>query len=356
MADATPIALNLSRHTREMHLEIVRGMLEETLALVRDMLATEPAYGGVSRRFDECRSAWSNGAKPTDLVDITTACLKAGRDVVGEKLATQGERAQEMATLVSAMREVVGSVGTQVHTLQNELDQSVNRFEAIGKINDAGHMRNSLLDEVATLKDLTVNNRKAWEEASNGFKQRIATLESQLSATEAEASSDPLTGAGNRRLWERTCTQWMRSPRVAFMLAMFDVDNFKQLNDAHGHDAGDRILQLVARTLAKSLREGDIVARIGGDEFGVLAKNLPLPLGERRMRDIMTKITEGAMKDEGGLAFAPTLSCGIAEYSAGDSFATLSKRADDALYAAKRLGKNRVVAMTRPFIRDLMKR
>ena len=116
------------------------------------------------------------------------------------------------------------------------------------------------------------------------------------------------------------------------------------------------MLHFVAQTLARSLRAGDVVARIGGDEFAVLAPNLTLVQAEHRLRNILAALTDPTLAKLERPPHASAVSCGVAEFSAGDTLRTLMKRADNALYAAKRQGKNRLVVKPVSFIRDLLKR
>lgn len=332
-------------------------LLDGALALVRDLLIAErePKRTALAGQFEACRVAVATGAPPEAIAEMGDACLAGGRQIVTEHQALQATRAREMASLVTALRDLVASVGSEMSDLNNGLEQSTGRFTALNDLADPVQIKERLLDEIAALKHLTVSRRKAWEETSRRLNQRIATLEHQLVATQSEASTDPLTEISNRRVFERTCELWIQTPRASFVLAVVDVDDLKLVNDSHGHEAGDRVLHFVAQTLVRSLRAGDVVARIGGDEFGVLAPNLTLVQAEHRLRDVLSALTD---PDLGKLERPPhvtAVSCGVAEFSAGDTFRTLLKRADNALYTAKRQGKNRLVVKPVSFIRDLLK-
>ena len=138
-------------------------------------------------------------------------------------------------------------------------------------------------------------------------------------------------------------------------MAMIDVDNFKTINDGHGHGVGDQVLVTVAGTLARSLRGGDLVARLGGDEFAILAVGFTLPQAESRFAVIGRAVHDACHPlAPGGLS--ASISIGVAECSAGDTLESLQQRADAALYQAKKNGKGRVASKSSPFIRDLMKR
>jgi diguanylate cyclase (GGDEF)-like protein len=172
------------------------------------------------------------------------------------------------------------------------------------------------------------------------YRQRVRTAESALRRL---ARIDVLTGLSNRaHFQERAAAELSRARRedapVTMMLA--DVDHFKLINDTHGHDAGDRMLAAVARCMASTLREHDLLARWGGEEFMAL---LPATGGAEactiaeRVRQAVASTT--VVVD--GNPLSVTLSFGLAEVQAGDLQAA-TRRADDALYVSKRSGRNRM--------------
>jgi len=354
------IALDLAHSPRNRLSAAVAAFLDASLTLIRDFLAIDQdsKRTALSQRFEACRAALADGATPEDLSELSDACFADATQILKELQAQEAARAREMASLVPMLREVVATVGSEMTTLHTNLQKSTDRFDAIGQMTDVRQIKARLIIEVMTLKQLTVSRQKAWQDTARGLGERIATLEGQLMATQSEASTDPLTGVANRRTFERTCEEWIRSSRSSFALALIDVDEFKQINDRHGHAVGDQALVFVAHTLARSLRTDDLVSRIGGDEFAVMARGLTLAQAERRLRSIIGNIREPG---PGGdpierPSVLPSVSCGVAEFSAGDTLASLFERADEALYAAKRQGKNRLVTRERPLIRDLQGR
>jgi diguanylate cyclase (GGDEF)-like protein/PAS domain S-box-containing protein len=165
------------------------------------------------------------------------------------------------------------------------------------------------------------------------------------------ANTDELTGLPNRRHFLETVRKEMvRSRRFGkpLSVAMVDIDDFKKVNDAHGHGVGDLALQHVARTITRMQRAIDVVGRLGGEEFCILFPETGQDAGtvaaERVVRGLANSIL-----DHEDLRLRLTVSIGLAEHAHGEDVDALLKRADDALYEAKRSGKNRVcVRLARP--------
>lgn len=163
------------------------------------------------------------------------------------------------------------------------------------------------------------------------------------------ATLDPLTGAFNRRLLEEEASRLQaRSTRSGSPMAvmMIDVDRFKDVNDHYGHQVGDRVLQLLAKTIETEIRTGDYFARYGGEEFCIL---LPSTLEDEAY--VLAERLRIAYADRTSLfegkPLRSTLSIGIADsIDVGTEFNLLLQAADQALYDAKKTGRNKVVRHT----------
>jgi len=161
---------------------------------------------------------------------------------------------------------------------------------------------------------------------------------------ERRAVVDPLTGLRNRRELERAMGSASRS--AAATLVYVDLDHFKKLNDTLGHPAGDAALKHVARLLEAAVRDGDLVARIGGEEFAVWLPRTGLREGIEVAERIRRSIAETPLTWSGAV-YPLTTSCGLASCPelVGDVM-NLPAAADAALYRAKELGRNRVEKAT----------
>jgi len=166
-----------------------------------------------------------------------------------------------------------------------------------------------------------------------------AQVRGQLQREHEQASQDALTKLANRRAFlEAGAGEVERSKRYGHSMAVIflDLDNFKQLNDARGHAAGDAALQATARALLGALRSSDQVARLGGDEFAVLLPEIGYDAAVEAGHKVSLAINKSLKQ------FAPvTVSVGVAWFDNGKhSFATMLKAADELMYEVKQGGKN----------------
>ncbi len=166
-----------------------------------------------------------------------------------------------------------------------------------------------------------------------------------------QANHDPLTGLGNRRTFEEHLSRtlaYAQRHRDFLCLAVLDVDSFKQYNDHYGHPQGDRILQQVAKLINSYARRPlDLSARIGGEEFSLLLYGANIESALNRLEKLRSELSNLNIPHVGSLETGNiTLSIGLALASSIDTPATLVKRADDLLYAAKNAGRNRIVSQT----------
>jgi diguanylate cyclase len=268
-----------------------------------------------------------------------------------ERLKHQREGVRnELAGLIVTVRDAIGGIIGESAAFSSDLNDSAERLDALRRIPNIQELKAGLAREVRALKHVARHREERWQETVAIFEERVARLENELRTSQREASIDPLTQVANRRAFDRVLRTSMETPGRRFTLAIFDIDDFKRINDNGGHSKGDEVLRNVADTLKSAVRGDDVVARIGGDEFALIASGLTLHQADRRMRSMMAMLAEGSMGIVGSMV---TVSCGIAEFSAGDTPQSLITRADEAVYEAKRQGKNHIITRTTPYIRDL---
>lgn len=162
----------------------------------------------------------------------------------------------------------------------------------------------------------------------------------------AEAETDPLTGLGNRRHLERRCADLLPAAALGhtpLTVALLDIDHFKQVNDSHGHAVGDRVLVVLAQLLRENTRSGDVVARQGGEEFVLVLPYMSAARALEVCDRLRQRVQSYPWGPRCGLTAPLTVSLGLSS-APGYDLPDLLNRADQALYRAKRGGRNQVLA------------
>ncbi|MFD2111704.1 sensor domain-containing diguanylate cyclase [Thiorhodococcus fuscus] len=221
-------------------------------------------------------------------------------------------------------------ISDQVEALAHSLAR-VNRFALIG-----------YLGVQLLLLGLVRFSRREWQRQLDAQTAELRCKEARLMEL---ATTDPLTGLLNRRrFFERLTDQLARLDRLGerCSLLMIDLDHFKRVNDSYGHAAGDAVLQRFADHCRQLLRQTDSVGRIGGEEFAVLLPGEDLGHARSVAERLRALVADDAVETERG-AVRVTISLGVTELASTDGPDTALGRADEALYAAKEGGRNRVI-------------
>ena len=351
------IALRIGQNAPASVGDVLRSSLDRALGILTEALETldsDAVRADLTGRVSDFRGALTAGGDLHHIGELTQRCFEMYEQALQALQTQQHERRSELRRLVALVRDTVSMLVGDGNAFSSDISQAATRFNALLGINDVHQLKQRLMKEVGELQRVATERKQQWQQTVEMFEARIVTLEKQLIAVKHEASLDPLTGVANRRYFEQSLRQMLQSSQREFVLAMFDLDDFKAINDTGGHAAGDAVLQAVAQTLKTSVRKHDVVARIGGDEFALIGSSVTLRDAEPRIRSIVATLATVPTGLEGPARVS--VSCGLAEYCAGDTLESLQRRADQALYDAKRHGKNRVVVKSPPFIRDLLRK
>lgn len=296
----------------------------ETVAAIRQHHAPEPPDGTLPQ------IAWlaENIAAIFESPDVERARLQAVEQARKVNLG-----AAQIAAILDALPGQVASVAEALNSDVGEL------LDLDALRNDAGRLLSEINQQyegvIRKLAELLAEKEKLTEDLGKA-NETLASM----------ARTDALTGLPNRRALEdelnRSAARASRDGSWLSLLAM-DVDHFKSFNDTHGHAAGDAVLATVGRILVEQCRKGDMPARYGGEEFTVILPNTN-PLGASVVAERIRRAFEASETLFDGRTLRVTMSLGVAsaQGQAINPVGVLAARADEALYSAKRGGRNRV--------------
>ncbi len=245
--------------------------------------------------------------------------------------------ARRLSRFASRLHGLVSTVADDVDRHQADIQQ-VNQELASATPEDGGGVTDFVLKTVAQIVQINERLQDRLSAAEDRLQQQSQQIESQV----AQARTDPLTGLPNRRAFDdelgRRIAEWKRKSAI-FCMMMIDIDHFKQLNDRHGHPAGDHALRDVADVLGSMIREMDMVARVGGEEFAVILPSTNSRDAIRTAERIRLAVAGNDFAiDQTELPL--TVSVGVTAVMSGDDSLSVTKRSDEALYSAKRGGRN----------------
>jgi len=301
--------------------------------------------------------SWAKGQCEAMQVKIDEGLNARGIRAVSELLRDTRERQSVLRAERARARE---SLKGLINRMLSELDQLGSQtghfHESVGRYADVIEKADSLesltivvremVEESRTVQALVQQTQSRLQQEhskAHGLAQRVGELEREMQRLSDEVSTDQLTQIANRRgLLQAFDAERARLERSGSNLSigLLDIDNFKRLNDELGHAAGDEALKSLAALVSKTLRPTDLVARYGGEEFVVLLPDTPLAEGQQILTRLQRALTGGLFMHEHKQVFV-TFSAGVTAYRAPERIEAALERADQALYEAKRTGKNR---------------
>lgn len=269
-----------------------------------------------------------------------------GMAVAAAQRAEQ-ERQATLKVLVEVLQSIE-QVNGDVECHNSEIRQTADH---VGSLKVTGEMQNVQQVLLKHMKRLVSSNKRLQNDLLCS-RYQMEEQARQIDHIRREAYTDALSQVANRKAFDEKLHvllgAWQRQ-RQPFVLIMADLDHLKRINDSHGHQAGDLVVQRMGGLLQQWIREGDFVARYGGDEFALLLPNTVLADGVKLAEEIRAKAADrSSYVTYRGEEIALSLSIGVAAVADGDDAPTLIHRADEALYRSKRLGRNQVQAENLP--------
>jgi diguanylate cyclase len=262
----------------------------------------------------------------------------------GEEVKDRFER--ERKILKEITEDLTSELKSVIDFLDVHQEHLSSRETAIREIHDTADdeylkaMLAKILDELEKIRHQNTELKKKLEESN----KEIMKLSRELEESKRMASTDFLTQVANRASFDRALSDMVNDfyrRDYPFALIMIDIDHFKKINDTYGHQAGDYVLQELARVIRQQLRARDVVARYGGEEFAILLPGVTFSQAVR-VAERLRKLVEKHLFRFKNVDIPVTISLGVAVMREGLDETSLLEKADKALYLAKRLGRNQV--------------
>ena len=291
--------------------------------------------------------------KPVNVRQIYAAEISFKEVVIkqGALKKSLNEAKQTFKNMIETFVSRLGSMSAVTGDYHDKVTRYVDSIRATDDLTQLNSLLADLMNDTRTIQLDMQRSRDEMMQAkreAEAAEQRIIELEHQLEAASGKVREDHLTGALNRRgLDTAFIAEIARADREArpLSVSVIDIDNFKQLNDRLGHQAGDGALVHLVQVVKDTLRPTDVVARYGGEEFVVLLINTPLDEAQAVMTRLQRELTKRFFLHDNQKILI-TFSAGVTQFQPGDNQDSVIARADDAMYQAKKTGKNKVVAYT----------
>ena len=254
------------------------------------------------------------------------------------------ETGGRLQTVIEQVRRFIDDQAGDIGSFGQTLDTF---STAIGGTEPPAHKVKMLIKDLISETQVMAERNHTLETRLGKIAGEVSELKTNLEVVQREALTDALTGIPNRKFFDGRLKDASRDSvrnKEPMSLLLCDIDHFKRFNDTYGHQIGDQVLKLVARTLSECVKGRDTPARIGGEEFSIILPRTNLEqavivANQIRSAIVRRKIVDKTTHDNYGDL---TLSFGAAEYRWEEQVTELIRRADTALYHAKRSGRNRV--------------
>lgn len=358
------VALNINPRAKTQVPELAPEYAEEIARVLNQFLLSLENEVVIKDKVEAIRLQVAQGLAQTALIPT----LEAVRDLVMEAyLAANQAFGNYLKNVNQELAEIYALLGGAVkhnqqelaasRKLQNDVMREMNDLESTASsATDINQLKDRVKSQIGNIRQ-ALDSYQQNESSQQQLAQQLASLGEKIKTMETEAEQnrnslekhrykalhDPLTELPNREAYnERAALEvqrWQRYQRP-LTIAIFDIDFFKKINDSFGHQAGDRVIKVIGRSIAKRLREADFFCRYGGEEFVALMPETDAGAAVQVLDKLREAIAKAAFNYK-NQPLSISVSIGLTEFKPGDDLVSAFERADKALYLAKAKGRNR---------------
>lgn len=258
------------------------------------------------------------------------------------------ERDTELNDVVRILTGAIMEMNSRNNAYNSSVHEQIENMTALSRLEDIRRLRSGLIAEIGQLRHIQQQKQVADSSSIQSLTSQVEALRFELELAQEESRRDGLTGTYNRRAFDAFLDSQLDvngSRRGNFALLMLDLDDFKSINDHFGHPLGDRVLLALVEICRGVIRSEDFLARCGGDEFAIIFPGASARIAVRKGNEICNIIksrvfTVEATQERPETSLSLGVSIGVTACKARDRHTDLLKRVDNALYEAKRAGKN----------------
>lgn len=361
-SNVTPVAMtDAARTASALSLQEMLLQLLERLSLPAEL---NPRVEIIKTRLEAADGAEDWTRILEDIASLTAemrALAQREQREIEDFLHQLTDRLQELDMNLQGAQQVRSAAQQDGVALDRTVQEQVRDIEtSVRDATSIGELKQSVQQRLDVLRGHLVEYRNTEDQRQQQMDRQLELLTSRLGQLENEATElrtrvslehrqallDPLTGIPNRLAYqERSAQEVARWKRFQTPLCLFiwDVDDFKRVNDTYGHKAGDKVLTTIAALLHGQIRETDFMARYGGEEFVMLASGADLHAARELAEKLRLAVANCGFHFRGD-AVPITISCGISTFRDGDTADRVFERADRAMYRAKQAGRNCVMS------------
>ncbi len=260
-----------------------------------------------------------------------------------------GDREKELRDIIDLLTKAMASLDVENREFYNRVHDQSEKMEKITRLDDIKKIKTALAHEVQQMRDIVDIKKDQDRRKVQLLAGQVDSLRKELEKTRAKSMTDGLTGIYNREAFDEVLADLIERCRVmntTFSLLLLDLDDFKKINDTHGHLIGDRVLMAFSQKCRDAIRGDDYLARYGGEEFAILLPGANLGNALKKGRQICDAVASAryaTSTEQNDDYLSVTVSIGVTTFHKKDTPERIIERADKALYKAKHGGKNRAV-------------